>query len=189
MPSDSYVGTLVSAQVAGSAYTASNTIASILPGQAKIILPAGFIDVIGKAFRLQATGRITTVVTTPGTLTLTVRLNATPISVAASQAFALNIVAKAAVSWALDLDMVVRSVGSGTSATIMANGTWSSEAVIGSPLPSVGGVGTHMWQASSPAVGTGFDSTAANLVDLAATWSINNANSITCETYSLESLN
>jgi hypothetical protein len=43
---------------------------------------------------------------------------------------------------------------------------------------------------AAPAVGTGFDSTAAQLVDLFATWSVANAaNSITCHQFLIEDLN
>jgi len=187
---DGYPVLLVSAHTAGSALASSTTATSLLPGQAKFSLPANFIDVPGKTFRVRATGRVSTLVTTPGTLTLSMRLNSTPIIVSTSQAMALNIVSKSSVSWVLDLDLIVRSVGSSTSATIMGMGTWTSEAVIGAAVPSAGGSGVHQWQASSPAAGTGFDSTATNLVDLYGTWSVNSAsNSITCETYCLYSMN
>lgn len=190
MPSEAYTQTLVSSQAAGSSLSGSTSATSLLSGQAKYTLPANFIDVPGKAFRIRAAGRISTVVTTPGTMTLDIRFNSTPIIVSTSQAFALNIVAKSSVAWFLDLDLIVRAVGASTSATIMGMGTWSSEAVIGAPLPSVGGIGTHSWQASSPAVGSGFSSTVANVVDLFGTWSVNSgSNSITCETFVLESLN
>lgn len=185
-----YHATLITAQGDGPALTASVTATSILPGQAKYTMPTNFIDTIGKTFRLKASGRITTVVTTPGTLTLAVRMGPTStIVAAASQAFALNVVAKTNTTWWLDLELVVRSVGSGTAATIMANGVWESEAVVGSPLQSAGGIGALPWQTSAPVVGTGFDSTVANIVDLFATWSISNANSIQVHTYSLDSVN
>lgn len=190
MSSESYPQLLIGSQVAGTALSASTTPTSLLPGQAKYIMPAGFIDVIGKKFRLTAQGRISTVVTTPGTLTLSLRWNATPIIVATSQAFALNIVAKTSTSWWLELLITARAVGNGTTANLMVNGTWSSEAVIGAPLQSVGGVGVLPWQASAPVVGTGFDSTVANLIDFFGTWSVNSgSNSILCEDYALESLN
>jgi len=188
MPAETYPQLLIGSQVAGTAYTASTTPTSILPAQAKYTMPANFIDVIGKKFRLTAAGRITTVVTTPGTLTLAVRMGpASAVVAAASQAFALNIVAKVNVSWYLELLLTVRAVGA--TANLMCMGAWESEAVIGSPLPSAGGIGAHSWQASAPAVGANFDSTGSNIVDLFATWSINNANSILCEDYSFESLN
>lgn len=191
MPAETYPQLLIGSQVAGTALASSTTPTSILPGQAKYTMPANFIDVIGKKFRVTAAGRISTLVTAPGTLTLAIRMGpASAIVAAASQAFALNIVAKTNVSWYLELLLTARSVGASTSATFMHMGTWASEAVIGSPLPSAGGIGVHSWQASAPAVGTGFDSTVANIVDLYATWSVNSAsNSILCEDFALESLN
>jgi hypothetical protein len=73
---------------------------------------------------------------------------------------------------------------------MMHQGIWSSEAVIGSALPSVGGAGAHMLPISTaPAVGTGFDSTASQAVNLFGTWSLNNANSILTHQFTLESLN
>jgi len=190
VPSETYPQLLIGSQVAGSAVT-NTTPLSLLPGQAKFTMPANFIDVVGKKFRITAAGRISTVVTTPGTLTLAVRMGPTSaIVAAASQAFALNIVAKTNVSWTLDLILTARAIGASTSTNFMAMGRWSSEAVIGSPLPAAGGIGTHSWQASAPVVGTGFDSTVANVVDLFATWSVNNAsNTLLCEDYALESLN
>jgi len=190
MPSDGYANLLIGQQADGPALSASTTATSLLLGQAKYTLPANFIDVIGKKFRITAHGRISTVVTTPGTLTLDVRFNSTPIIVTTSQAFALNVVAKTNTSWWLELLLTVRAVGSGTSANIMANGVWESEAVIGSPLQSAGGIGALPWQASAPAVGTGFDSTVANVVDFFGKWSVNSgSNSILVHDYALESLN
>jgi hypothetical protein len=65
-----------------------------------------------------------------------------------------------------------------------------SEAVIGSPLPTVGGIGELLIPVGAPTVGTGFDSTAAQTVDLFGTWSVANAaNSIQVHQYMLESVN
>jgi hypothetical protein len=185
-----YQSTIIQTDINGAALTNTTTATSILPAVAKAILPAGYIDRIGKRFYVRASGRISTVVTTPGTLTLAFRLGPTGnIAVATSQAFALNVVAKTNVAWVLELALTVRAIGSGTTANIFANGAWSSEAVVGSPVPSAGGIGTHSWQASAPAVGTGFDSSVANTADLFATWSVANAaNSIQVHTYALEDL-
>lgn len=191
MPAETYPQLLIGSQTAGTALASSTTPTSLLPSQAKYMMPANFPDVIGKKFRLTAAGRISTLVTSPGTLTLAVRLGPTSNIVAAqSQAFALNVVAKTNVSWWLELLLTARAIGGGTSANLMAMGLWHSEAVIGAPLPSAGGAPAHAWQASAPAVGTGWDSTVANIWDLYATWSVNSAsNSIQCEDFALESLN
>lgn len=191
MSSETYPQLLIASQGDGAAYASSTTPTSLLPGQAKLLLPANFIDVPGKTFRVLASGRVSTLVTAPGTLTLALRMGPTAnIAVATSQAIALNIVAKTNVSWWLELLLTARAVGASTSANFMAMGLWTSEAVVGSPVPGTGGVGVEPWQTSAPAVGTGFDSTVANLVDVYATWSVNSAsNSILCHTYQLESLN
>src|SRR5258707_628030 len=59
--------------------------------------------------------------------------------------------------------------------------------------PAVGttqGVGVAPLPDTAPVVGTGFDSTLTQTVDLFATWSISNAaNSLTLYQYTLESLN
>jgi len=182
-----YQSTLVASQVDGTAVTATAE-GSLLPGGAKILLPSNYINAIGKRFQIRASGRISNIVTTPGTLTLRFKLGPTAtIAVAASQAIQLNAVAKTNVSWILEAFFTVRSVGSGTSATLFTNGTWTSESVVGSPVPASGGPGAAIWTASAPAVGTGFDSSVANQVDLTAQFSLT-GNSIQCHTFALEDL-
>lgn len=185
-----YQSTLVEAQADGTALNTSTTETSILPAVCKIILPSGYINRIGKRFQVRASGRISNIVTTPGTLTLRFKLGPTAnIAVATSQAIQLNAVAKTNVSWILEAFFTVRSIGSGTAATLFTNGTWTSESVVGSPVPASGGAGSAMWQASAPAVGTGFDSSVANQIDLTAQFSVSNAgNSIQLHTFALEDL-
>ncbi len=181
-----YTYTLMTAQVDGSALTASTTATSILPTQAKFTLPANFLS-IGTTLRIRAAGRISNVVTTPGTLTLDIRFGA--VIVATSPAFALNIVAKTNVSWILDWDLTCRAIGGGTSANFMHIGKWFSEAGVGAAAPGTGSSDVLLIPASAPAVGTGFDSTVAQQIDHFATWSLNNANSIQVHQFSIDSLN
>jgi hypothetical protein len=143
------------------------------------------------ALRVRAAGRVSNIVTTPGTLTLRFKMGPTAtIAAASSPAFPLNTTAKTNVTWILDWAFVVRSAGGGTAATLMHTGQWQSESYVGSPAASAGGPGTGMIPASAPAVGTGFDSTISNLVDLTAQWSVSNAgNSIQLHMYTLESMN
>ena len=153
-----------------------------------MFIPGGYLNRIGKRLHVVGTGRVSNIVTTPGTLTLRFKLGPTSnIVVAASSAIQLNAVAKTNVSWVLDVTMTLRSIGNATSATFMANGTWTSESVVGSGLPSATGAGTGMWQASAPAVGTGFDSTVDNLIDLTAQFSLS-GNSILLHTFAVEDL-
>lgn len=188
MPRQSWTGLLVSQQGDGTALNTSTTETGILLGQAKFTLPANFLQDTGQTLRMRAMGRISNIVTTPGTLTFRVKFGS--IAVATSGALALNVAAKTNVTWILDWDLTLRSPGSGTVATFMHSGQWQSESVIGSPAAGAGGAASHLFPASAPAVGTGFDSTIANVIDLTAQWSISNAaNSIQAHSYKLESLN
>lgn len=186
MPSQLWKAALATAQVDGPALTASTTPTSLLPAHAKITLPSGYFDTAGKKLKIKASGRISNIVTTPGTLTLDIRFNATPIIVFNGGAIPLNIVAKTNVLWELEIDLVCRTIGSGTAATMFGTGKFLSESVISAVAGTMNVCGLP---ASAPAVGTGFDSTAANLVDLFGTWSLNNANSIMLHHYELESSN
>ena len=183
-----YIATLLNSIADGSALSNTTTATSILPVIAKPTLPANYLFA-GKMFRVRASGRISTVVTTPGTLTLDLRFGS--VNVFSSGAMTLNIVAQTYVGWIYDSLITVRAVGATTTANVLGQGMWISHAVIGSPLPTAGGAGEHVLPYNAaPAVGTGFDSTAAQLVDLFATWSVANAaNSIQCHQFLLEDLN
>lgn len=182
-----YQTTLVEAQADGTAVTATAE-GTLLPGAARIFIPSGYLYRVGKRFHVVATGRISNIVTTPGTLTLRFKLGPTAnIAVSQSSAIQLNAVAKTNVSWVLDMTMTLRAIGAGTQAGFMSNGMWSSESVVGSAVPASGGAGGAMWQASAPAVGTGFDSTIDNQIDLTAQFSLT-GNSIQLHTFGLEDL-
>jgi hypothetical protein len=185
MSQSAYREALVTGQFDSTPYTASTTPTSILPSNAVFSPPAGKFQSIGNVMRMTAHGRMSNIVTTPGTLTLSVMFGAI---IVATSVINLNAVAKANVPWSLEWDLTLRSVGGGTLATCMHQGRFTSESVVGSPLPTVGGAGIAMLPNATPAVGTGFNSTIAFAVDLFATWSLNNANSITCHQAYLESV-
>lgn len=182
-----YQSTLVEMQSDGLAVTGTAE-GSLLAGQARIFVPSGYLNRIGKRLMIRASGRVSNIVTTPGTLTLRVKMGPTAnIAIATSSAVQLNAVAKINVGWFLDLGLVVRSIGNGVLATVMAQGTWQSESVVGSPVPSAGSAGSAMWQAAAPVVGTGFDSSVDNLIDLTAQFSLT-GNSIQAHMFALEDL-
>lgn len=183
MSLQTWVETLMSNVGVGPTVTAT-TISSVLPTPAVFTLPANTL-VVGKKYRIQARGVMNTTVASPGTLTWTVQFGG--VSVFVSQAVALNVVAKNQVQWQLEIILEVISIGSGTAATMKGSGTFTSEAVVGSPLPSAGGAGSLLMPAGAPVAGTGFSSVAPQAVDLLATNTVNN--SMICHEYSLESLN
>jgi hypothetical protein len=180
----SFQETLVSAQVAGTAKTGIAA-ATILDPSSVITLPAQYWQV-GRTMRIKARGLISCVVTTPGTCRFDVRLGGTVVF--DSQAINLNVVAKVNVGWDLDISLVCRTIGSGTAATLAGQGTFMSEAVVGSPLPTVGGSGIVMLPYNAATVvGPGFNSTAAATLDLFHTQTVATG-SITVQQYTVESL-
>lgn len=186
MSNQTWVEAVAAGLADGTAYTASITATTIIPAAAKATIPAGTMS-IGKTYRVTARGRITTVVTTPGTLTLDLRFGSVIIS--AFGAMTLNVNAQTAATWDFEGLVTVRAIGQTTTANAICTGKFTSRAVVGSAAVGSGGAGVLMLPDTTPAVGTGFDSTAAQTVDMFATWSINNANSIQTHQFIVEALN
>lgn len=160
----------MAAQVIASSYTDGPALtaaaaASCLPTYVLTTLPAGIMQ-IGRIYRLTASGRISCAVTTPGTARFDLRLGG--VVAFDTLAMPLNIVAKTNVPWFLLAFLTVRAVGSGTSANILGQGIWTSEAAINTAVPSTGpGPGGFIVPYNTaPVVGTGFNSTAALTLDL-----------------------
>jgi hypothetical protein len=167
----------------GTALTNSTTPTSLLDADDKeAFIGAGELEV-GYALEFVFTGRISTVVTTPGTLTLDLRMGST--AVFSSGAMTLNTTAQTNVHWVLRGEIICRARGLTTTTTFFPKGCrFISHAVIGSAAPTAGSAGTHMLPYNTaPAVGTGVDFTASQQLDLFATWSVANAsNSIQVHT-------
>ena len=178
---DGFLESFVTAGEDGAALANSTSPTSLLPASRKITLPTYFFDRVGKRLRVKAAGRISTLATTPGTLTLDVKLGS--IIVFSSGAMTLNTSAKTNVGWLYEADLICRAIGSGTTANLLGQGLFTSEAVIAALRP------THVLPFNAaPAVGSGFDSTAAQALDFVATWSVANAsNSITLHQFHVES--
>lgn len=156
-------------QIISSSYTDGPTLtaaaaATCVPTYVPTTLPAGYWQ-IGRMWRLTARGRISCAVTTPGTARFDLRLGG--VVAFDTLAIPLNIVAKTAVSWWLEVMLTCRAVGSGTSANLMGQGAWFSEANINTALPATGpGPGGQMVPYNTaPVVGTGFNSQSALTLD------------------------
>lgn len=139
--------------------------ASCIPVASRLILPNNYWTV-GKQLKVRLGGRISCAVTTPGTFRVDMRTGPTGAVIAYDAgAINLNTVGKVTVPWALELWLVCRTVGTGAGTTLFGSGNFQSEAVVGSPLPAVGGNGSVLVPVGTPAVGVGFDNTAANAID------------------------
>lgn len=159
--------------------------ATCLPAAAQISLPANYF-VLGKVVRIEAQGRISNVITTPGTARFDVRLGG--IVVFDTGALNLNTAAKTNVPWWLQILLTCRSAGPGVQTTLMGFAMLQSEALVGAPANSAGGNASLVAPVGAPVVGAGFDSTAAQALDLFFTQTVATG-SLTLHTYKVESLN
>lgn len=163
-PNPSSMVPLVIGSTDGPTLTAAAA-ASCIPVANRIILPTNYWTV-GKQWFVRLAGRISCVVTTPGTARLDFRTGPSGTIVAFDTgALNLNVVAKTTVPWLFEAMLTCRAVGNGTASNLFGLGEFTSEALVGSPLPSAGGNGKILCPVGTPAVGTGFDNTASNAVD------------------------
>lgn len=166
-----WYGPLITAQGDGAALSNSAVATSLLPAAAKYVLASNMLA-IGDKLRIKAHGRISTH-SAPGTLTLDVRFGSTVVfNGGASPTLAAS---QTNVAWDLEIDLTCRVIGA--SAQLIGQGR-----LITAGLSAL----IQLLPASAPAVGTAFDSVAAQTVDLFATCSVANAaNSITLHQYEL----
>jgi len=160
---------LITAQVDGTAVTAAAA-TTLLPPAALYTLPANFFSAIGKQLRIEASGRISSVITTPGTARFDVRLGGTVVF--DGQAILLDTVAgHTTVGWKLDILLTCRAIG--TAANVFGIGTWTCEDILGVPATAPKGVLTAIlpWN-TTPAVGANFNSTVSQQVDLQFTQTV-----------------
>lgn len=185
MSKQGWCETLVSAQASGVAVTAAAE-TTLLPDGCTYTLPANFFDELGKTIRIKATGKISSVITTPGTARFKVKFGAT--AVFDSLAVLLDsVAAHTDVGWDLEITLSCRVIGA--SAALIGIGKWTCEDILGVPAAAPKGVLTAIlpWN-SAPANGSTFSSLASQLVDLTFTQTVGTG-SITLQTYTLEVLN
>lgn len=158
--------------------------ASMLPTNLLTTVQAGYWQV-GKTWKIECFGRISCVVTTPGTFRINVRMGA--VSVFDTLAIPLNIVAQTTVPWTGELLLTCRVAGSGTTAQLFGMGKLRSTAFLNVPA-----VATGPWSGAitvpyntAPVLGTGFDSTIANAFDMQFTQTVATG-SFTLHNFTLE---
>lgn len=186
-----YTEAIATMQGAGPTLTASTTPTSLLLGQAKATLKPGFFDRPGKAVAIEFAGQLGNIVTTPGTLTLDVRMGPTSnIIVFNGGAMQLSSTAHTTLPVMGKILLTCRAVGNGTSANLMGQGIITSQCLsLTAVADSTTTPATLLMPNTTPAVGTGFDSTVAMVVDLFGTFSLNNANALTLQQYWLYEVN
>lgn len=117
----------------------------------------------GRLYECRASGQMSNIVTTPGTLTFRLKWGAAII--AASQAIQLNTTAQTNVVWNLDLQLSCRAAGS--VANFMLVGFFESVSA-----GAVAALGRILIPLSAPAVGSNIDVTSPATLDLTAQFSL-----------------
>ncbi|SRR6266446_224665 len=181
--------TLVAQGIAGTLFNTYTTAKSIIPATSLITLPANWFY-IGRSLRVRVTGGISNLVTTPGLMNFQVKIG----TVAAFDTgnMQLNATAHTTLPFWLDILLTCRAIGSGTSANLMgiAIATCKALTFTAAQTDDAQDMPTLMAPATAPAVGTGFDSTIANILDLWAGFTINSAsNGVQVQQYFVEAMN
>jgi hypothetical protein len=183
----------VSTQADGLTLANSAQPRTLLPSHARTVLPPNYFGQLGGVIALRAHGRVSIIApgaTAPGTLTLKLQLvdsAGTRADAFTSGEMAINVVSTIAdAPWILDATCCVRVVGQ--TASLFSFGAWTSHAVIGAPAVGSGGAGVQILPyATAPAVGTTFDATLAQRIDLVARWTVASAsNSIALHSFVAE---
>lgn len=175
---------LVTAQGDGGAITAASR-TSALPVQAKGVLDPGFFQYAGRMLRVWAHGRISTVITTPGTARFDVDFGGTVVF----DGLAVLLDAAAAhtnVPWELEIFLTCRAVG--TNGNLMGSGKFVSEVVKGSGTMPLGSLTAMLPWNTAPAVGANFSTVVSQTVDLFFTQTVATG-SLTLHQYTLEAMN
>src|SRR5215831_8095523 len=189
MSIQSWQETLVAAKVAGTNFTNFTTAKTVLPDGCLVTLPPNWWYV-GRAVRIRASGGMSNIVTTPGTVSLQVMLGS--VIAFTTGAVQLNATAHTLLPWRLEVDLTCRSVGTSTAATLMGQG-WLDGLMFtrtAAQTDDANTPGDFAAPATAPAVGTGFDSTASAVLDFWCGFSISNSgNAIQVQQYTVEALN
>lgn len=175
--------------VAGASFGTYTTAKTVIPATSLITLPANYFN-IGKTLRIKAWGGLGSLVTTPGLVTFQVMVGS--VVAFTTGAIQLNATAHTNLPFELEIMLVCRAIGSSTSANLMGMARINSKVVTVTAAQTDGANSNSviMVPATAAAVGTGFDSTVANILDFWAGESISDAaNTVKIEMYTVESLN
>jgi hypothetical protein len=171
---------LTQQKAAGTLINTFTTAQTVLNATELLTLPANFLFV-GRKFRVTLRGGLSNVVTAAPTFTFQIMMGA--VVAWTSGAITTNATANTLLPFTLVVDLRVDSIGPGTTAKFLGIGKWDCAAMAsGSTSINV--------PVTAPAVGTGFDSTVANILNFFVACSASNAaNGVQVYDYCVELLN
>jgi hypothetical protein len=178
---------LTAQSAVGTLFNTYTTAKTVINATDLVTLPANYLKV-GTQFRVKAMGGLSNIVTTPGTVTFQIMMGT--IVAWTSGAIQMSTTAHTLIPFKLEVDLRVNAIGSSTTATLLGMGMLNGIMfTVGAGADSTTVVGTFPVPATAPAVGTGFDSTIANILDFWVGFSISNSgNGVQLYNYSVEQL-
>jgi hypothetical protein len=186
------IGVLTASLTTGTMFDTYTTAKTVIPAANRVTLPPNFLYV-GKALRITAIGAIKNVVTAQPTFTFQVQLGPTSNIVAwSSGAVTPSTTAHASLPFSIQIYLRVLTVGAATAATLegVAVLTGCEWVVSGATTDSVLTDTTRVLPITTPAAGTGYDSTIANILDFFCAIQTSDANNgIQIWNYIVEDLN
>jgi hypothetical protein len=188
MPAPFYSQTLVSQRAAGTLFNTYTAAKSVINVTELLPISGNYLQV-GSKLRVRAWGGLSNIVTTPGTVVFQIMMGTIPVYTSGN--LQLSTTANTLSPFEIDVTMRLDSAGSGTAAKFMAGGFATAlnlqlGAGVANPTVTDSIVATP---AGSPAVGTGFDSTIANILDFWVGFSTSNAgNGVQIYDYTVEQL-
>lgn len=181
--------TLISAQVTGSTFASFTTAKTVLPVGCLVTLPANWWY-IGRTIRVTCVMGVSNIVTTPGTIVFQTNIGA--VAAFSSGTVQMNAIAHTLLPVVYEAIITCRAVGSGTSANLIGitklNGIMLTKTAAQVDQVNIGD--SILGPQTAPAVGTGFDSTAAGTLDFFVGFSISAAgNAVAVYQYLVEAMN
>ena len=181
MAGDPFFAQVLTQQVAaGTLKNSFTTAATVLNPTELVTLPPNFLKT-GRKMRITVSGGISNVVTSQPTFTFQVMLGS--VVAWSSGAVTTNTTANTLLPFKLVIDLRVDSIGSSTTAKFLGEANFTCAAM-------ASGSTACILPVTSPAVGTGFDSTIANVLDFYVACSASaSGNAIQIYDYCVELLN
>jgi hypothetical protein len=181
--------TIASQVAAGTLLNTYTTAKSVINPSALVSLPPNYLQ-IGTQLRVTVLGGLSNVITAQPTFTFQVMMGS--IVVHSSGAILTTTTAHTLIPFKYQVDFRVDSIGSGTAAKMLAQGVLQGIhfVISGAVADPTLTMATIMCPNTAPAVGTGFDSTIANILDFWVGISVSLAtNGIQVYQYYVEVLN
>jgi hypothetical protein len=180
---------LVAQREAGTVFDAYTTAKTVIPATNLITIPSNWFYP-GRALSIKVAGAISNIVTTPGLINFQVKIGS--VAVFDTGNIQMNATAHTLLPFWLEILLTCRAVGSGTSANMMGLARAISKVFTATAgqTDDAQDFPTILAPATAPAVGTGFDSTIANILDFWAGFTISNAaNEVRVDQYLVSVLN